>query len=177
MDDDVHAVRALAHPLRLTLLDRLRFEGPSTATLLARQVGESTGSTSYHLRQLARHGFIEEAPRTDGRERWWKYRERRVSTQVGGNDRPRELLAELLSREAHALDGYLAEQPRSAEWDESAYFMSRGFVLTTAELAQVRDGIDALLAPLRRPADAGAPADARPVTLLALGFPLSLGQS
>ena len=58
---DVTAVRALAHPLRLELLDLLRFEGPSTATLLANRVGESSGTTSYHLRQLARYGYIEEA--------------------------------------------------------------------------------------------------------------------
>ena len=58
--DPVRAIRALSHPLRVRLLDLLRFDGPSTATLLARRVGESSGATSYHLRQLARHGFIEE---------------------------------------------------------------------------------------------------------------------
>src|SRR5260370_18706802 len=76
--DEVRAIRALAHPLRLKLLDLLRFEGPSTATLLARHSGESSGATSYHLRLLARYGYVEEAPRTGHPERWWRSRERPV---------------------------------------------------------------------------------------------------
>jgi hypothetical protein len=72
-------VRALAHPLRLELLDLLRFEGPATATLMARRVGES----SYHLRQLARYGYIEETPCQGGRERWRRYRERPVTVAHG----------------------------------------------------------------------------------------------
>ena len=60
---DPRSLKALAHPLRLELLELLRFEGPSTASALARRVGESSGATSYHLRQLARHGYIEEDER------------------------------------------------------------------------------------------------------------------
>jgi DNA-binding transcriptional ArsR family regulator len=164
----VRSVRALAHPLRLRLLDELRFEGPATATLLARRVGESTGATSYHLRQLARHGYVEDAEPRGGKERWWRYRERRVAVDPGGG---RNLLAELLTREAHALDRYLAA-PAPPEWDEAAFFQSRALRLTAAELTALRTGIDALLAPLRR-ADAGdAPAGALPVRVLAFGFPL-----
>src|SRR5919206_5319963 len=69
-------LRALAHPLRVRLLELLR-EGPSTASLLAERLNESTGATSYHLRELHRYGFIDEEPgRGRGRERWWKRRER-----------------------------------------------------------------------------------------------------
>jgi len=39
---------------------------------------ESSGATSYHLRQLAHYGYIEEAPTKAGRERWWRYRQRRA---------------------------------------------------------------------------------------------------
>jgi DNA-binding transcriptional ArsR family regulator len=57
----------------MRLLDALRFGGPATASQLAEKLGESSGATSYHLRQLAIHGFIEDAPeRGKGRERWWK---------------------------------------------------------------------------------------------------------
>ena len=50
-----------------------RFGGPATASQLAEKLGESSGATSYHLRQLAAHGFIEDAPEHGkGRERWWK---------------------------------------------------------------------------------------------------------
>ena len=70
---DVRTLRALAHPLRVRLLGLLRVDGPSTATRLAELVGESSGSTSYHLRQLAAHGFVVEAPgHGGGRERWWQ---------------------------------------------------------------------------------------------------------
>ncbi|MET7451351.1 helix-turn-helix domain-containing protein [Streptomyces sp. NPDC005574] len=70
---DARSLRGLAHPLRMRLLDALRFGGPATASQLAEQLGESSGATSYHLRQLASYGFIEDAPeRGRGRERWWK---------------------------------------------------------------------------------------------------------
>ncbi|MER5430802.1 helix-turn-helix domain-containing protein [Streptomyces sp. NPDC002588] len=70
---DARSLRGLAHPLRMQLLDALRFDGPATASRLAEKLGESSGATSYHLRQLAAHGFIEDDPeRGKGKERWWK---------------------------------------------------------------------------------------------------------
>lgn len=69
------ALRGLAHPLRGRILDQLLFHGPATATILGERLGESSGSTSYHLRQLARYGFIETDPgHSGGRERWWRAR-------------------------------------------------------------------------------------------------------
>jgi DNA-binding transcriptional ArsR family regulator len=66
-------LKGLAHPLRVRLLGALREEGPATASLLAVRLGESSGATSYHLRQLAAFGFIvEDARRGSGRERWWR---------------------------------------------------------------------------------------------------------
>ncbi|MDQ0748793.1 putative ArsR family transcriptional regulator [Streptomyces africanus] len=57
----------------MQLLDTLRFGGPATASQLAAKLGESSGATSYHLRQLAEYGFVEDAPeRGKGRERWWQ---------------------------------------------------------------------------------------------------------
>ncbi|MGW7254872.1 ArsR/SmtB family transcription factor [Streptomyces sp. NPDC054834] len=70
---DARALRGLAHPLRMQLLSTLRQRGPATASQLASRLGESSGATSYHLRQLAAHGFVEDAPEHGkGRERWWK---------------------------------------------------------------------------------------------------------
>ncbi|MFE9673605.1 ArsR/SmtB family transcription factor [Streptomyces sp. NPDC006259] len=70
---DARALRGLAHPLRMQLLDALRQRGPATASQLAERFGESSGATSYHLRQLAAHGFVEDAPEHGkGRERWWR---------------------------------------------------------------------------------------------------------
>jgi DNA-binding transcriptional ArsR family regulator len=66
-------LRALSHPTRLRMLMLLRLEGPATATQLAQQLKLNTGATSYHLRQLAEHGFIvEDAERGDARDRWWR---------------------------------------------------------------------------------------------------------
>jgi DNA-binding transcriptional ArsR family regulator len=68
-----HQLRALAHPVRLRMLGMLRIDGPATATTLATRLGLNTGATSYHLRQLAQHGFIvDDNSQGNGRERWWK---------------------------------------------------------------------------------------------------------
>ncbi|MFJ1543485.1 helix-turn-helix domain-containing protein [Streptomyces sp. NPDC088246] len=70
---DARTLRGLAHPLRLRLLSALREFGPATASGLADRLGESSGATSYHLRQLAAYGFVEDDPeRGKGRERWWR---------------------------------------------------------------------------------------------------------
>ena len=66
-------LRALTHPVRLRMLGILRTEGRMTATALAERLGLNTGATSYHLRQLAQHGFIvDDEDRGNGRERWWR---------------------------------------------------------------------------------------------------------
>ncbi|RYB94317.1 ArsR family transcriptional regulator [Nocardioides oleivorans] len=85
---DIAGLRALSHPVRLKMLTLLRAEGPATATTLAQRLDLNTGATSYHLRQLAQHGFIEEdAERGTARDRWWRaahqstrtdFREKRV---------------------------------------------------------------------------------------------------
>jgi DNA-binding transcriptional ArsR family regulator len=66
-------LRALSHPTRLRILSHLRIEGPATATTLAARFGLNSGATSYHLRQLAEHGFVvEDEERGNARDRWWK---------------------------------------------------------------------------------------------------------
>ncbi|MBC9725539.1 helix-turn-helix domain-containing protein [Streptomyces sp. TRM68367] len=70
---DARSLRGLAHPLRMQLLRTLKHHGPATASMLAERLGESSGATSYHLRQLAEYGFVEDVPeRGKGRERWWQ---------------------------------------------------------------------------------------------------------
>ncbi|MBC7292334.1 MAG: helix-turn-helix transcriptional regulator [Actinotalea sp.] len=69
------ALKAYAHPLRVRIIRHLNDHGAATATTLAAALGESTGQTSYHLRQLERHGLVEEdTARGTGRERWWRSR-------------------------------------------------------------------------------------------------------
>lgn len=169
---DIRSVRALAHPLRLRLLDLLRSQGPSTATRLARRLDESSGATSFHLRQLAKYGYIGELQRDGGRERWWRYLERPIHVQHQGNQRlNRRLAAEMLTREAHALDAFLAGREVPAEWDRAAFFSTKALRLTSAQLEELQLAIEALLAPLPR-VDGGDPAPgARVVRFLATGFP------
>lgn len=70
---DTGALRALAHPLRVRIYDILSQYGPQTASSLAEKLGESSGSTSYHLRALAKHDLIREcADKGTARERWWE---------------------------------------------------------------------------------------------------------
>jgi DNA-binding transcriptional ArsR family regulator len=72
-DLDLVALKALAHPLRIQIIEALSTYGSFTASGLAERLGESSGATSYHLRQLEKHGFVREV---DGkgttRERWWE---------------------------------------------------------------------------------------------------------
>jgi len=71
--DDVDTLRAIAHPLRMKMLGALRADGPATASDLGRRFGESSGSTSYHLRQLERFGFVvEDDEQPSRRQRRWK---------------------------------------------------------------------------------------------------------
>ncbi|WP_144881253.1 ArsR/SmtB family transcription factor [Microbacterium paraoxydans] len=70
---DAGALKALAHPLRVKIFDLLASRGPQTASSLAALVGETSGSTSYHLRALAAHDLIREVEgRGTARERWWE---------------------------------------------------------------------------------------------------------
>ncbi|MFI6324133.1 winged helix-turn-helix domain-containing protein [Nonomuraea sp. NPDC050556] len=91
---DPEVLKVVAHPLRVRLLAHLRADGPATASQLGRTVGESSGSTSYHLRELAKYGFIEEDPSPDGRERRWRARHRITSWD------PEEMSATPEGREA-----------------------------------------------------------------------------
>jgi len=76
-------IRGLAHPLRVKMLGLLREHGPATASGLAARTGQSSGATSYHLRQLAAYGFIVEADDLGNeRERWWRAAHRMTSMEV-----------------------------------------------------------------------------------------------
>jgi DNA-binding transcriptional ArsR family regulator len=126
---DVRALRALAHPLRMSLLAALRSDGPSTASRLADRLGESSGATSYHLRQLAGFGFVEEVPdQGTGRERWWRalHRSTRWNTEdfldePGGREVVDELTDRIVAHQRRMLAAFAAEQERTDdEWRAAA---------------------------------------------------------
>lgn len=70
---DLEGLKVLAHPLRVQILETLSTYGQFTASGLAERLGESSGATSYHLRQLEKHDFVREVPgKGTARERWWE---------------------------------------------------------------------------------------------------------
>jgi DNA-binding transcriptional ArsR family regulator len=152
---DAAGLKVLAHPVRLEMLGMLRVEGPATATVLAQRLGLNSGATSYHLRQLAQHGFIEEdSERGNGRERWWRAAHQVTSWQPAdflddperraASDAMRRAVLDSYHRELlQALD---AESTLDAEWvaasdssDGAAYLTLDEFRELAAELAAVRD--------------------------------------
>lgn len=71
---DAPTLKALAHPMRVQILRILQLRGRASVTSLAAELGETTGATSYHLRQLARHGLVEQTDPDDAtsRQQWWQ---------------------------------------------------------------------------------------------------------
>jgi len=160
-------VRALAHPLRIRMMESLREEA-ATASILARRLNESTGATSYHLRELARHGFIEEdLERGTARERWWRRRERilLVAPKVGQEPETDAAYARLqsifLERDAAAVERWVRIEP-SVRWQEAAMIGNWSVHATPEEVEALTEKVVALVDELRRAAG-HAPADAKRV--------------
>jgi DNA-binding transcriptional ArsR family regulator len=185
---DVASLKALAHPLRVQILDAISRLGPQTSGTLAELLGESTGATSYHLRQLAKHDFLREVEgRGSARERWWdrpKGSLQIVTRELADNPATSEA-AHLVSREfehhrAAALADFMErgwlEEP--SEWSDAAVVSTANVRLTAAQLAEVSAKLEAcateLLAPYRD-RDRGIPAGARPVQIHINAFPLAAG--
>lgn len=141
--NDPRQLRALAHPVRLSLMEAIGLRGPSTATELSEHLGtESPANCSWHLRQLAQYGFIEEAESGPGRQRRWRIIPE--STTVRGEpDHPELAVA------ADAFDEVLLERALAkrrawmsrrlnepAEWREAAFSSHSWFWLTAEELSK-----------------------------------------
>ena len=151
---DVRALRALSHPLRNRLLGILRLDGPSTATRLGQRVGESSGSTSYHLRQLAAYGFVEELEgHGTGRERWWRARHRMTSwraedllAQEDGAQVQDEMTRLQLDGHARVLQAWLAQRDElDPVWATAASLNDYGLRLTPGEARRLADELGAVL--------------------------------
>ena len=94
--NDAQTMRALSHPVRIALIEMLSLEGPMTATEVGERIGESPTTCSFHLRQLAKYGFVEEAGGGKGRARPWRMASLAIS--IRGHDDPEaELAADVLA--------------------------------------------------------------------------------
>lgn len=135
------ALKSFAHPLRIAMYRYLTAHGRGTASQVARHLGESTGQTSYHLRQLERHGLIEDDPTapTGGRERWWR--------PVGFTLDSRHLedpaarlaadtaLRAVIAERAETLQTWFDSITTAAPWDDAAVHTTSSSDLTLDEAA------------------------------------------
>jgi DNA-binding transcriptional ArsR family regulator len=173
---DPRMMRALAHPARIAILQHLGLDGPSTATECAAVVGLSPSACSYHLRALARCGFVEEdlASASDGRQRPWRARIISMTFDESDPDQPGAIRAagRLLSESLRARfdelrADYLDRASRySAEWRDVAGWHQDVVHVTAAEAAALREQVQALLAGYRRLGPAERPPGARRVHAL-----------
>jgi DNA-binding transcriptional ArsR family regulator len=175
---DPRALRALAHPLRLALLDRLMAFGEQTASQCGAALDASASNCSYHLRALERVGLVEAVHSGDGRERPWR------ATATGLEFGPPDAAAssasaaaalaveelelagdEELTRSAHARHG---EQP--PEWRSAEEFHTYGLRITAPELQRLVAEIDRLVRPFISATRTEAPDDADVALLRLLAF-------
>lgn len=178
---DARVMRALTHPLRLALIELLRLEGSLNATEASGRLGESQASCSFHLRQLARFGFVEEVEGVRGRARPWRMTSLGMRFSNVHDDPEADVawsaLESLLRgrqmqryhRWLHGRAGY----PRA--WREAAYLSQQVAWLTPEELDQVAEQVNELLVglyPERRGDRNARPAGSLPVEILSLGYPI-----
>lgn len=173
---DTAALRVLAHPMRLALLNRLRQYGPATARQLAGHFGLDPGAASYHLRKLAAGGLIEE-DETLGtrRDRWWRARHRQsVHDPAAAPPEQREDSRAYAQALALHYGNHLHEVAREVvptlpeEWLGATAFSDFTLQLTPAELDELRRELFAVVAAYR---ERRSP-EARPVSLQLQAYPL-----
>ncbi|MGP3954744.1 ArsR/SmtB family transcription factor [Nonomuraea sp. 3N208] len=152
---DPKAMRALAHPARLTILNRLGVAGSATATEVAEIAGITPSAASYHLRMLAKYGFVEDAPpRGDGRERVWRPVDRSIHVGVRPGDQSDVRDAKLslmlaFRRQANEeADRALAGIDREPEeWRDATSFNRSLIRVDAEEMARLNQAIQKLIEP------------------------------
>jgi DNA-binding transcriptional ArsR family regulator len=177
---DAKEMRALAHPTRVAALELLSRDGPMTATQLGDVLDESPANMSFHLRTLARHGFVEEAPGGTGRERPWCRVGLGNSWEVDSEDAATASAALGLARNMaqRAFDRRneweLTRSSYAREWRDASFECFTTTYLTADELQELGAEMTRLL---DRFADRTADRDLRPngampVTVVIHGHPL-----
>ncbi len=177
---DVTALKALAHPVRLRMLGMLRIDGPATATQLAARLGLNSGATSYHLRQLAQYGFIEDAPATSRRDRWWKASHEITSVRPAESEGEafdmdvafaQAILSQQVGQMQKAAEEY-AELP--LEWRKASTASDIVIPLTAEKAEALTTRLNEFLMEAMREAPAlgePLPADTVPFTVMLHAFP------
>ena len=183
---DLDALKVFTHPLRIALYRQLHTARAATASQLAERVDETVSLVSYHLRKMAAHGFIVEAPElsTDGRERWWKPAAEkgwsfRSSDFVGDPEGAAvvgQVTRQLFATRVERYGAYLDQQAAwPKEWTDSSFSSEYLPRLTAAELAELGEEIHTLVRRWeergRAAEAAGDTEDREHVALHLYGFP------
>jgi predicted transcriptional regulator len=177
--NDPRELRAMTHPVRLSLLEVLGLHDALTATEAGELIGESATTCSFHLRQLAKYGFVEEAGDAPGRRRPWRLANRKIQFSSASGDA--EMGAASVALEnllvQRWFDAFSKWQMTRAhypkQWQEAAIAMETLTHLTPSELAEIQTAIIALFAPFegRRADPSRRPPESRPVEFLGFAFP------
>lgn len=163
---DPRAIRALAHPARLAVLEALNGR-ELTATAGAELTGLTPSAMSYHLRALEKWGIVERAPGTgDGRVRPWRLRGEgvRVKTEsLDGSEIADQMLGDaLLDSERRDMRSFTANHDQEpAEWLRAAEWSDRSTWMTVEEAQQLTDQVAAFLEKCRGPRDERPPGTRR----------------
>jgi DNA-binding transcriptional ArsR family regulator len=175
---DPQALRALAHPVRLTLLDRLQRHGPATATQLSPHVGATPSVVSWHLRHLASFGLVKDWDgATSKRERWWQASSRgfrfNLPDDAEGQNAARQLEGEMFAQYGELPQQWLLhDEPRlGTRWRRLGGMANTRIVVTAEELREIEEAVEKLLAPYVRRKDKKPPSGARGVRLLRYVMP------
>lgn len=146
---DPTAIRALAHPTRLTLLEIVAGAGQATATRCAELSGQSVASCSFHLRTLARHGFLEAVP-GPGREKPWRLTSVRQHVSSEGDADTSAAGAAFdeffLGHEFARIRSWMQRRGEEPDaWRRASFLVGATAWLTPAELAEIGAEVDALI--------------------------------
>jgi DNA-binding transcriptional ArsR family regulator len=178
---DPRALRALAHPIRLAMVGLLRIEGPLTATEAGDLLGESAASCSFHFRQLAKYGLVEDAGGGQGRQRPWRATAQFTSWSDVAETREMSAASSLLSQVVveryfdRVLRWLRTRETEPRTWQAAASLSDTFLHLTAGELVRLRKQIRRLLDPflVRNQDPALRPPASRLTAIIQLAFPLT----
>jgi DNA-binding transcriptional ArsR family regulator len=175
--NDPKAMRALAHPVRLAILDVLDAQGTTNATECARRVGESPQACSYHLRALAKWGIVRTVDSADGRETRWQLAARNIKFGAKGKGTPgygaatAALQTTVLARDERTLSEFFARQGELPEEWRHATLSSALVHVTPEELEELSRRLEAVVREYDRPSERDRPEGARQVDVVFRAIP------
>ena len=179
---DARTLKALAHPVRVALIELLSVEGPLTATEAGERIGESPTTCSFHLRQLAKYGFVEEAGGGKGRSRPWRVPDQGLNFSSDQDDPEAAVAAGLVAQLWRESQLRRLEHWRNSrsnypkEWRDAATHSESLMWVTAQELEEFnREVLELMISRFRgrRTDPSTRPEGALPVETLLFNYPVS----